>query len=107
LIHAGALAAIGSPREVKQTFANRRIVEARGPDPVALMRALDAMPEVEKTSLFGTSVHAVLRDTRTDPEARGGRLRQSGLDAASVVEVPPSLEDVFLDVVEKASRRTA
>src|SRR5688500_14994058 len=41
LIHAGTLAAIGSPREVKQIFATRRIIEVRGPDPVALMRALD------------------------------------------------------------------
>src|SRR5688572_32219017 len=48
LIHAGALATIGSPREVKQTFANRRIIEARGPDPVGLMRALDDLPRSEE-----------------------------------------------------------
>ncbi len=104
LIHAGALAAIGSPREVKQTFANRRIVEVRGPDPVALMRALDERPQVEKTSLFGTAVHAVLRDARTDPEALAAELRAAHIPITHLAEVPPSLEDVFLDVVEKAAR---
>jgi ABC-2 type transport system ATP-binding protein len=107
LIHAGTLAAIGSPREVKQMFADRRIVEVRGPDPVALMRALDRLPQVEKTSLFGTAVHAVLRDARSDPAAIVAALRGVNIAVTDLVEVPPSLEDVFLDVVEKAAERTA
>ena len=37
----------------------RSIAEVRGTDPVGLMQALDAMPAVQKTSLFGTAVHAV------------------------------------------------
>jgi ABC-2 type transport system ATP-binding protein len=107
LIHAGTLAAIGSPREVKQIFATRRIIEVRGPDPVALMRALDGVAAVEKTSLFGTAVHAVLREAATDLDALSAQLRSSGAAITTIVEVPPSLEDVFLDVVERASRRSA
>jgi ABC-2 type transport system ATP-binding protein len=107
LIHAGALAAMGSPREVKQAFATRRILEVRGSDPVALMRALDAHPEVEKTSLFGTAVHAVLRDLTVDPAILAAQLRAAGVTVATLTEVQPSLEDVFLDVVEKAARRAS
>ena len=107
LIHAGALAAIGSPREVKRTFSDRLIVEIRGPDPVAVMRALDRSPLVEKTSLFGTAVHAVLRQGTRDPEAVLQELRKQQVATAGVAAVPPSLEDVFLDVVEKAGRRPA
>jgi ABC-2 type transport system ATP-binding protein len=105
LIHAGTLATIGSPREVKRAFAGRPIFEVRGPDPVAIMRALDAMPQVEKTSLFGTAVHAVLREGGADAEGVAASLRAAAVPATSVVEVPPSLEDVFLDVVEKAGRQ--
>ncbi|MGH9372132.1 MAG: ATP-binding cassette domain-containing protein [Vicinamibacterales bacterium] len=101
LIHAGRLATIGSPREVKGAFSGRPIVEIRGSDPVALMRALDGMPEVEKTSLFGTAVHAVLRDARVSASDLAPILQRHGIRVKSVVEVPPSLEDVFLDVVEK------
>jgi ABC-2 type transport system ATP-binding protein len=107
LIHAGALAVIGSPREVKQSFAERPIVEIRGADPVALMRALDEMPEVEKTSLFGTAVHAVLRDARSGTDDLAARLRREGLGVTGIVAVPPSLEDVFLDVVEKAGKNSS
>jgi ABC-2 type transport system ATP-binding protein len=105
LIHAGTLATIGSPREVKRAFAGRPIFEVRGADPVAIMRALDAMPQVEKTSLFGTAVHAVLREGGADAEGVAASLRAAAVPATSVVEVPPSLEDVFLDVVEKAGRQ--
>ena len=38
------------------------------------MRALDEMPDVEKTSLFGTSVHAVLRSAATTPDMLQSRL---------------------------------
>ncbi len=104
LIHAGRLAALGTTSELKRIFAGRPIVEIQAADAVAAMRALDAMPEVEKTSLFGTSVHAVLRDESVQPPAVAARLGAEGNDVRSVVPVPPSLEDVFLDVVEKAGR---
>jgi drug efflux transport system ATP-binding protein len=105
LIHAGALAALGSPREVKATFAGRPIFEIRASDPVAAMRALDGMSQVEKTSLFGTAVHAVLRDAGTNVDRLTASLREAGIEVNSAVEVAPSLEDVFLDVVEKATRQ--
>ena len=77
LIHAGRLAALGTTSEVKQVFAGRPILEIRADKPVDAMRLLDAMPEVEKTSLFGTAVHAVLRDASLD----AGRHRRAAAAA--------------------------
>jgi ABC-2 type transport system ATP-binding protein len=102
LIHAGRLATIGTVQEVKGIFAARPIIEVRTDSPVATMNALDAMPEVEKTSLFGTAVHAVLRSAAVPAEEIGRRLSSAGLPVAAVDRVQPSLEDVFLDVVDKA-----
>ena len=107
LIHAGRLAALGSPREVKRTFADRSIVEIRGPDPVTLMHALDGMPVVEKTSIFGTAVHAVLRDPAAAPDLLVAELQKRQVSVTHAAVVAPSLEDVFLDVVEKAGRRSS
>ena len=107
LIHAGRLATIGTIPEVKQVFAGRPIVEIRTDRPVDAMQALDAMPEVEKTSLFGTALHAVLRSDRVNPESLAARLREAGVIVTAVEQVVPSLEDVFLDVVDKAGERVA
>jgi len=102
IIQAGRLAALGTVAELKQTFAGRPIVELHAAPPVEAMKALDAMPEVEKTSIFGTAVHAVLR-TALDPAVLAARLRDRGLEVSSCALVEPSLEDVFLDVAERSA----
>ena len=102
IIQAGRLAALGTVPELKRIFAGRPILEVRGERPVDAMRRLDEMPEVEKTSVFGTAVHAVLRSADVSPSAIETRLRESGIPA-TIHLVEPSLEDVFLDVVERSA----
>ena len=102
IIQAGRLAALGTVAELKEVFAGRPILEVRAPQPVETMRRLDGMPEVEKTSVFGTAVHAVLRSRDTDSAAIAGRLRDAGI-AATCTVVEPSLEDVFLDIAERSA----
>jgi len=103
IIQAGRLAALGTVAELKQTFAGRPIVEVHATPSVEAMKALDAMAEVEKTSIFGTAVHAVLRTAAADPDALAARLRAAGLEVVSCGLVEPSLEDVFLDVAERSA----
>jgi drug efflux transport system ATP-binding protein len=100
IINAGRLAALGSTDELKQIFKDRPIVEVHAASPVEVMRLLDGMPAVEKTSVFGTAVHAVLRPGHGS-SALQTSLAHAGVDA-SVTLVEPSLEDVFLEVAERA-----
>jgi len=103
IIHAGRLAALGTTDELKEVFAGRAIIEVQAANPVEAMRLLDGMPEVEKTSVFGTAVHAVLKANQVDatPTLKG-RLESAGLPVIAMAPVRPSLEDVFLEVVEQA-----
>lgn len=104
IIQGGKLAALGTTSELKEMFAERPIVEVVGDQPVALMDALDRLSEVEKTSIFGTAVHAVLKRRDVTPEAIVAALRSHGLTVRSVQTVAPSLEDVFLDVAERVAK---
>jgi ABC-2 type transport system ATP-binding protein len=106
LIHAGKLAALGNATALKQRFSERPILEIEATDPVAAMAALERLPGVEKTSLFGTAVHAVLRDRSIDAAVIQRELAQTGNELVAATEVAPSLEDVFLDVVEQAGATT-
>jgi ABC-2 type transport system ATP-binding protein len=104
IIHAGRLAALGTTDQLKtQTFGSKRIVEVQSSRPVEVMRLLDARPEVEKTSIFGTAVHVVLRGNGLTAGSVGEWVRGAGLDLERAELVDPSLEDVFLDVVERES----
>jgi ABC-2 type transport system ATP-binding protein len=102
IINAGRLAALGSTEELKRIFKDRPIVEIRSENPVEAMRLLDALPEVEKTSIFGTAVHAVLRPGAGAADGLARALANAGL-AVAVAPVQPSLEDVFLEVAERAA----
>ena len=103
LIHAGKLAAIGTTSEVKRMFEGRPILEIRTSSAVDAMRVLDGAPGVEKTSLFGTAVHAVLHSRDESTDAIAARLREAGITIDTIGPVAPSLEDVFLDVVDRVS----
>ena len=107
IIHAGRLAALGAIPELKSAFRTRPILEIRSADPVGTKTALDRLPAVEKTSLFGTTVHAVLRDSRFTPEDVRHALSDSGVSVTALEAVQPSLEDVFLDVVNRMEGKVA
>jgi ABC-2 type transport system ATP-binding protein len=101
IIQAGKMAALGTARELKQVFNTRPIVEIRAAQPVEAMAVLDRHEGVEKTSLFGTAVHAVLKPGGLTPAAVASLLASAQIDVQSIAVVSPSLEDVFLDVVER------
>jgi ABC-2 type transport system ATP-binding protein len=105
IIHAGRLAAIGTTRSLKAVFADRPIIEVRTARPVEAMGVLDGMVEVEKTSLFGTAVHAVLSDAFASTDAIEQALTARGIGVLGIARVAPSLEDVFLDVVDRQQPR--
>jgi ABC-2 type transport system ATP-binding protein len=106
IIHAGRLAALGTTDELKHIFGGRSIVEIHAANPIEAMRLLDAMPEVAKTSVFGTAVHAVLKaDRSNDVRSIRERLEAAGIEVTDLAPVQPSLEDVFLEVAEGAAAR--
>ena len=102
ILNAGRLAAMGTSRQLKDVFAARPILEIYSSRPLEVMRALEDNLDVEKTTAFGTAVHAVLRTPNVDLEALTRQLTAGGLDISGIDRVMPSLEDVFLDVVEHA-----
>jgi ABC-2 type transport system ATP-binding protein len=105
LIDGGRLATIGTIPEVKAIFAGRPIFEIRTDRPVDAMRELDALAGIQKTSLFGTGVHAVVASDTISAADLQARLEALGITVVAIDRVAPSLEDVFLDVVD--SRKPA
>jgi ABC-2 type transport system ATP-binding protein len=103
-MHAGRLAALGTVAELKRIFHGRAVVEVRTASPMAALRALDDLPTVEKTSPFGTALHVWLKPGVLDTGPLRQRLENVGLAVESFEFVQPSLEDVFMDVVEREER---
>jgi ABC-2 type transport system ATP-binding protein len=102
IVNAGKLAAMGTSRALKEIFARRPIIEIHSISPIDVMRVLESMPDVETTTVFGTAVHAVLRGPEVHLDRLERDLKDRGLSIGNIDRIVPSLEDVFLDVVEHA-----
>ena len=101
LINAGRLVASGSPLELKSQHIRRPILEVRCSDVVRGLEILRSQPWALETSIFGTSLHVMV-----EAEGEGGqRIREvlsaAGIGLERIDKIQPSLEDVFLYLLEQ------
>jgi len=103
LLHAGRLVALGTVAELKSVFAERAVLEISGAGAVSTLEKMAAQEWVEETSVFGSRVHIVVRDRERARQQAMDLLAAEGIEA-SVQDVAPSLEDVFIHHVEAADQ---
>ena len=101
LMHAGRLIAWGSPKELKAEHMGRPLLELRCERPVAAMNLLRKEPWVLDISLFGTSLHLNVEDERQGRQRISALLQGGGIRLDGIEPIKPSLEDVFIHLIEK------
>jgi len=101
LMHAGKLMALGTVHELKQVFTDRAVLEVICPDIIEGLDLINSQEWVLETSVFGTRMHAVVRDADEGRRLTLLLLKESGNTPAEVRQILPSLEDVFIHHIEK------
>ena len=76
-----------------------QLFDLKTPERRKAMRLLKTSPRVLQASLFGAGIHFSLMDTE-DLSALKQELASSGIDEFQVQSIQPSLEDVYLSLVE-------
>jgi drug efflux transport system ATP-binding protein len=109
LMHAGKLVALGTVPELKDVFAGRVLLEVSCPRFLEAQEALEGLPGVLEASVFGTRLHVVVENAEDGRRRIEERLARDGNLPASVERIIPSLEDVFIHLIEaeEAARRRA
>jgi ABC-2 type transport system ATP-binding protein len=109
LIYDGRMIASGSPMELKTRFMHDKIIDLRCADPQALITPLKALPEIRDAALFGSGLHIVTPDDAAATAAINRLLESRGLGPASVTmeTILPSMEDVFISLIEEVDREAA
>jgi ABC-2 type transport system ATP-binding protein len=104
LIYRGELIAIGSPEVLKTELMPEEVLE------VLCQRPQDAMGEIEKVrgvkevALFGKGLHVVAEDAEATAAMVRSLLKERGYEIARVEKIVPSLEDVFVSLIEARDR---
>lgn len=101
-IYRGRIIADGSPSEIRSEHMDQRILDISTPDVDAVLPWLEAADDVQEAYLSGASLHAVVAaDSPLTPAALTGRLAAAGFARPDVVEVPATIEDVFVNLVAR------
>ncbi len=93
-LHDGHVLALDAPAALQRSLPGR-VLAVRADDPRAARDALRDAPGVERASLFGDRVHAVVTES-ADAGAIRRAVAAAGVEVGDVRAVEPSLEDVFI-----------
>jgi len=99
LMHRGRLIACGTPDEVKRLMRGA-LIEVRTDQPRQAAALLRKELSAESVGLFGDRVHIVTREPETTSTQAAHVLSGAGLEVMDIRSIPPSLEDVFISVLD-------
>jgi ABC-2 type transport system ATP-binding protein len=102
LMHQGRLLAVDSPGAVKRMMSGD-LVEVPVTDAWRARKVLATVPEARSVSLFGHRLHVALDDMARDLPVVLAALDAAGLAPRDPRAVVPSLEDVFISILERAA----
>ena len=105
LIYRGRMIALGSPRQLKEKLVEETILDLRCATPQDLMDDLAAVEGVRDVALFGAGLHLKVDDAETVTIRIRETAKRLGIVDMTVAPVPPSMEDVFVSLIEKEDRQ--
>jgi ABC-2 type transport system ATP-binding protein len=104
VIYRGELIATGAPRELKHRMQETVLaIDCERPNDA--MGTIERLPEVREVALFGKGLHAVARAAGDETAAAiRTTLTAAGFAAPRVERITPTLEDVFVSLIEARDR---
>lgn len=100
LIYRGRLIARGEPGELKRNALTRDIVEVRPQNPYAALETLQEESWIHEAALFGDALHVTVDDTARAIVRLQTFFQQRGFGEVSPEVVMPTMEDVFVGLIE-------
>jgi ABC-2 type transport system ATP-binding protein len=104
LINAGNLIAEGSSKKLKEEYINKDLFEIECDNIVDALSYLSEAEFVEETSVFGNHIHIATNNLLTDKNLINEYLNSKNINNVKASKITPSLEDVFIHLLEKENK---
>jgi ABC-2 type transport system ATP-binding protein len=105
LIYRGKLIALGEPEALKRDLHSHKLLQLESTDLLGTMRAVEALPGVMDVAVFGAGLHVTVEDVA----AVTGRIREAlaahKIDIRRLEAISPSMEDVFVGLIEAEEQK--
>jgi ABC-2 type transport system ATP-binding protein len=107
LMYGGRIIALGSPSELKMSLGVGHLLNLETPDLLGSMTALENRPGILDVAVFGGGLHVKVEGTQAGSDAVRSALAQAGISVTSLESITPSMEDVFVSLIEKEEKAAA
>lgn len=104
LIYRGELIAIGTPETLKTELMQEDVLEVLCERPQDAMGDIEQLEGIKEVALFGKGLHVVVEETERAVQKISDLLNRKGYEATRVEGIVPSLEDVFVSLIEARDR---
>jgi len=107
LMYRGKVIALGTPSELKHGLDTHFLLNLNSAEPLETMRAVESLPGVLDVAIFGRGLHVMVDDL----DATSARIREAlagkSIAVESLERITPSMEDVFVALIEAEERKAA
>jgi drug efflux transport system ATP-binding protein len=104
LMYGGRVIALGSPAELKQSLGVGHLLNLESSDLLGSMTALEGRPGILDVAVFGGGLHVKVDNATEAEPVIHKALDDAGIKVAVLEPIPPSMEDVFVSLIEKEER---
>lgn len=99
LMYAGKVVALGAPAELKRDM-KAYLLQLDTSDLLGAMQAIESKPGIRDTAVFGAGLHVTVDDPKAGSAQIRDALAASHIEIRDLRPIAPSMEDVFVAVVE-------
>jgi ABC-2 type transport system ATP-binding protein len=107
LMYRGKVIALGTPVELKAGLTAHSLLNLDSSDPLETMRALEGLSGVRDVAVFGGGLHVTVDDVDATSARMRERLAAHHIEIRKLEQIQPSMEDVFVALIEAEERKAA
>jgi ABC-2 type transport system ATP-binding protein len=107
LMYRGKVIALGTPAELKTSLAQHHILHLEVSDVLSSMKLLQPMPGVSDVAVFGGGLHVTVSQGAADIPRIRAALESQGITVSEIEQIQPSMEDVFVAMIETEESKPA
>jgi len=107
LMYRGRVIALGTPAELRGSLGTEHLLGLEISDVPGGMKLLENIPGITEVAVFGGGLHVTVDNAARAVPAIRASLDQNGITIAALGPIEPSLEDVFVAMIEREDRNAA
>ncbi len=107
LMYAGRTIAVGSPEELKESLGNEHLLNVETSDLLESLALLVGHDGILDAAVFGGGLHVKVAEAASGMEEIRGLLGRGGIQVHTLEQIAPSMEDVFVSLIEREERAAA